>query len=118
MLGPRGRRQRNPYGDGRLRLFGSVSHVTIHRNSHMRKIEIEVITSVERRRRWSAAEKERLGAASLELGQAAAGGGLSGWKSEKSHQRFTALGHFIGGGRARNADMKRLVPMIAIQRGD
>ena len=29
---------------------------------------IEVITSVERRRRWSAAEKERLGAASLEPG--------------------------------------------------
>ena len=47
--------------------------MTIHRNSHMRKIEIEVITSVERRRRWSAAEKERLVAASLELGQAAAG---------------------------------------------
>ena len=29
---------------------------------------IEVITSVERRRRWSAAEKERLVAASLEPG--------------------------------------------------
>jgi transposase len=29
---------------------------------------IEVITSVERRGRWSAAEKERLGAASLEAG--------------------------------------------------
>ena len=29
---------------------------------------IEVITSVERRRRWSAAEKERLVAASLEVG--------------------------------------------------
>jgi transposase len=29
---------------------------------------IEVITSVERRRRWSAAEKERLVAASLEAG--------------------------------------------------
>jgi hypothetical protein len=36
-----------------------VSHVTIHRSSHVSKA-IEVITSIERRRRWSAAEKERL----------------------------------------------------------
>jgi transposase len=34
----------------------------------MSKSAIEVITSVERRRRWSAAEKERLVAASLEPG--------------------------------------------------
>ena len=34
----------------------------------MSKTAIEVITSVERRRRWSAAEKERLVAASLEPG--------------------------------------------------
>jgi transposase len=34
----------------------------------MAKTQIEVITSVERRRRWSAAEKERLVAASLEPG--------------------------------------------------
>jgi transposase len=39
----------------------------------MSKTAVEVITSVQRRRRWSAAEKERLVAASLELGQAAAG---------------------------------------------
>jgi transposase len=32
------------------------------------KTQIEVITSIERRRRWSAAEKERLVAASLEPG--------------------------------------------------
>jgi hypothetical protein len=31
--------------------------VTIHRNSQMSKTAIEVITSVQRRRRWSAAEK-------------------------------------------------------------
>jgi transposase len=42
--------------------------VTIHRNSHVSKTAIEVITSVQRRRRWSAAEKERLVAASLEPG--------------------------------------------------
>ena len=36
----------------------------------MAKTEIEVITSVERRRRWSSAEKERLVAASLEPGAA------------------------------------------------
>jgi transposase len=41
--------------------------VTIHRSSHLSKA-IEVITSVERRRRWSEAEKERLVAASLEAG--------------------------------------------------
>jgi transposase len=34
----------------------------------MAKTQIEVITSIERRRRWSAAEKERLVAASLEPG--------------------------------------------------
>src|SRR3974390_2996599 len=45
-----------------------MSHVTIHRNSHMSKSTVEVITSVERRRRWSTAEEERLVAASLERG--------------------------------------------------
>jgi transposase len=34
----------------------------------MTKAEVEVITSVERRRRWSGAEKERIVAASLEPG--------------------------------------------------
>ena len=34
----------------------------------MAKTQVEVIASVERRRRWSAAEKERLVAASLEPG--------------------------------------------------
>ena len=34
----------------------------------MSKTQVEVITSVERRRRWSSAEKERLVAASLEPG--------------------------------------------------
>jgi transposase len=34
----------------------------------MAKTQVEVITSVERRRRWSSAEKERLVAASLESG--------------------------------------------------
>jgi transposase len=34
----------------------------------MTKTEVEVITSVERRRRWTSAEKERLVAASLEPG--------------------------------------------------
>ena len=36
----------------------------------MAKTRVEVITSVERRRRWSSAEKERLVAASLEPGAA------------------------------------------------
>jgi transposase len=36
----------------------------------MAKTQVEVITSVERRRRWSTAEKERLVAASLEPGAA------------------------------------------------
>jgi transposase len=42
--------------------------VTIHRNSHMANGRVEVITSIERRRRWSAAEKRRLVAATLEPG--------------------------------------------------
>jgi transposase len=37
----------------------------------MTKGSVEVITSVQRRRRWSAAEKERLVAASLEPGAVA-----------------------------------------------
>ncbi|HEX2366465.1 MAG TPA: transposase [Bradyrhizobium sp.] len=44
-----------------------MSHVIIHRSNHVSKA-IEVITSVERRRVWSAAEKERLVAGSLEPG--------------------------------------------------
>jgi transposase len=36
----------------------------------MAKTQVEVITSVERRRRWSSAEKERLVAASVEPGAA------------------------------------------------
>jgi len=42
--------------------------VTIPRSSHLTKARVEVITSVERRRRWAAAEKERIVAASLEAG--------------------------------------------------
>jgi transposase len=57
----------------------------------MSKAAIEVITSVERRRRWSTAEKERLVAASLERGASvsavarAAGlhpGQLFGWRRQ------------------------------------
>jgi len=39
----------------------------------MAKAQVEVITSVERRRRWSTAEKERLVAASLEPGAVVSG---------------------------------------------
>jgi len=49
-----------------LRINGGVSHVIIHRNSHMTNGRVEVITSVERWRRWNLAEKEQLVAASLE----------------------------------------------------
>jgi transposase len=45
-----------------------VSHVTIPRSSHMAKTQVEIITSVQRRRRWTLGEKERLVAASLEPG--------------------------------------------------
>jgi hypothetical protein len=43
----------------------AASHVSIHRSTHMTNERIEVITSVERRRRWSAVEKRRLVAATL-----------------------------------------------------
>ncbi len=46
----------------------NVGHVAIARSSHMTHAQIEVIASVERRRRWSTAEKERLVASSLEPG--------------------------------------------------
>ena len=42
--------------------------VNIHRNSHMTNGRLEVITSVERRRRWSFAEKQQLVATTLEPG--------------------------------------------------
>jgi transposase len=45
-----------------------MSDVTIHRNGHMTNGRVEVITTVERRRRWSWAEKQRLVTASLEPG--------------------------------------------------
>jgi transposase len=54
----------------------------------MSKTAIEVITSVERRRRWSAAEKERLVAASLEPG---ASGSIA--RDAKVHRAS-----FMGGG--------------------
>jgi transposase len=56
-----------PPGAAALPADEVVSHVTIHTNSHMTNGQIEVITSVERRR-WSAAEKRRLVAATLEAG--------------------------------------------------
>src|SRR5712691_5497603 len=45
-----------------------MSHVSIHRNTHMTNGQIEVITSVQRRRRWTEAEKAGMVAASLEAG--------------------------------------------------
>jgi hypothetical protein len=53
----RGTRWLYPFDKGRARC-GGVSHVTIHRNSHMSKTAIEVITSVQRRRRWTAGRAE------------------------------------------------------------
>ena len=48
-----------------------MSHASIHRNTHMASSRVEVITSVQRRRRWTSAEKEQLVAASLEPGAVA-----------------------------------------------
>src|SRR6516164_6799973 len=45
-----------------------MSQVSIHRSTHMTNGRVEVITSVERRRRWSGAEKRDLVAASMEPG--------------------------------------------------
>jgi transposase len=45
-----------------------MSHMCIPGNTHMTHASVEVITSVQRRRYWSRAEKERLVAASLEPG--------------------------------------------------
>jgi transposase len=45
--------------------------MSIGRNTHMTNAAVEVITSVQRRRRWSRAEKERLVAALLEPGAVA-----------------------------------------------
>src|SRR5215211_8507996 len=45
--------------------------MTTPRDSHMTNGRVEVITSVERRRRWPLSEKERIVAASLEPGATA-----------------------------------------------
>ena len=42
----------------------------------MTKTQVEVITSVERRRRWSRAEKERIVAAAIEPGEVARAAGI------------------------------------------
>ena len=59
----------------RLRANGKTisqgSDRTTPRDSPMTKTQVEVITSVERRRRWSRAEKERIVAAALEPGAVA-----------------------------------------------
>ena len=56
----------------------------------MSKTAIEVITSVQRRRRWGAAEKERLVAASLEPGASVSrvGGGTRSGDSSKPAVRM------------------------------
>jgi transposase len=73
-----------------------MSDVIIHGNSHMTSGRIEIITSVERRRRWSAAEKERLVAATLEPGAKVtavareagiAPGQLYGWRRQQLRAR-------------------------------
>ena len=75
--------------------------MTIHSSSHVSNAAIEVITSVERRRRWSSAEKEQLVAASREPGlsvSAVARGAkihpsqLYGWRRELGVRRDTAKG--------------------------
>lgn len=67
----------------------------------MTNTQIEVITSVERRRRWSAAEKERLVAASLEPGatvsEVARAAGihrsqLYGWRRQRGVRRQAPRG--------------------------
>ena len=72
--------------------------MTIHRDSHVTNQRVEIITSVERRRRWSDAEKERLVAASLEPGASVSAvarqagihpGQLYGWR-----RRFRAPAAF------------------------
>jgi transposase len=66
----------------------------------MTKSAVEVITSIQRRRRWTAAEKERLVAASLELGVGVSAvareagihpGQLYGWRRQLA-RRHTAPG--------------------------
>jgi transposase len=44
-------------------------------DSHMTNAQVEVITSVQQRRRWSRVEKERIAAASLEPDAEASRGG-------------------------------------------
>src|SRR5579862_6736891 len=58
------------------------SHMTNPRDSPMTKTQVEVITSVQRRRRWPRAEKERIVAAAMEPGavasEVARGAGCAG----------------------------------------
>src|SRR5690349_12319099 len=59
-------------GEGRLaRLKVGGKPRSNPRTSTMTKAQVEVITSVQRRRRWSRAEKERIVAAALEPGAVA-----------------------------------------------
>src|SRR5262245_25517752 len=51
--------------------MGAASHRTNPRDSPMTKAQVEVITSVQRRRRWTLAEKERIVAAAIEPGAVA-----------------------------------------------
>src|SRR5262249_9770109 len=74
----------------------------------MSKTAIEVITSVQRRRRWSAAEKEHLVAASLEPGT-----GVSAiaqpivWMATASVRTAAADRRFCGGGDCGGAGAER-----------
>jgi transposase-like protein len=57
----------------------------------MTKTQVEVITSVQRRRRWSRAEKERIVAAAIEPG-AVASEVACPWRIRKSSHKRIGLG--------------------------
>jgi hypothetical protein len=63
----------------------------------MTKTQVEVITSVQRRRRWSRADKERLVAAALEPGvvasEVAREAGIRGVDDPRSYRRTGLVGH-------------------------
>src|SRR3974390_1682350 len=95
-----------------FRLAEPVSHVTIHRNSHMSKAAIEVITSVQRRRRWSTAEKERLVAGSLGAGR----GGSPGAATPAWERAGIIEIEFSAGGRVRITGPVEASTVLAVMR--
>ena len=83
----------------------------------MTKTQVEVITSVQRRRSWSRAEKERIVAAAMEPGAVASEVAPRGWDPSRRISPTKRLSEVLcnpfGGRMSRSAEPQDLPPVMS-----